>query len=205
MPGNCHRAFIFSSQIRRILRSYAGGLAQKPRLGGQDGASHRRVMKNVRGMCEKTYLSLSARTRRCSWTNCLKFRSVFVAGSRPLLTSAACLSVPTGRMRRHSGSAGRLGVTLPADGRTWRSDSKRSGSKQGGSKRGGPERGGTRDTPCGNHPSSSRAATMDSKAHSMSLRFPVSAAATSACPALNQWGRFKYPGGKSAIRACWTS
>jgi hypothetical protein len=39
-----------------------------------------------------------------------------------------------GRMRRHSGSAGRVGVKLPTDGRTWRSDSKRGGSKRGGSK-----------------------------------------------------------------------
>jgi hypothetical protein len=65
-----------------------------------------------------------------------------------------------GRMRCHSGSAGPLGVTLPIDGRIWRS-----GSKRGGSKRGGPERGGgTRETPCGNHPSSSRAASTASKA-----------------------------------------
>ena len=155
-----------------------------------------------------------------------------------------------GRMRRHSGSAGRLAVKLPTDGRTRRSDSKRGGSKRGGPERGGTREapcgshpsssraattaskalrrhsgstgglgvmlptdtrsldettergGGTRDTPCGNHPSSSRAATMDSKAHSMSFGFPVSAAVTNAFPAFNQWARLKNPEGKSAISAC---
>ena len=68
------------------------------------------------------------------------------------------------------------------------------------------ERGGViLDTPCGNHPSSSRAATIDSKTHSMSFGFPVSAAVTNAFPAVNQWARLKNPEGKSAISACWAS
>jgi len=153
-----------------------------------------------------------------------------------------------GRMRRHSGSAGRVAVKLPTDGRTRRSDSKRRSERGSGTQEapcgshpsssraattaskaprrhsgstGGlgvmlptdtrsldettERRGGTRDTPCGNHPSSSRAATIDSKAHSMSFGFPVSAAVTNAFPAFNQWARLKNPEGKSAIRACWTS
>ena len=65
--------------------------------------------------------------------------------------------------------------------------------------------GGTRDAPCGNHPSSSRAATIDSKAHSMSFGFPVSTAVTNAFPAFSQWARLKNPEGKSAISACWAS
>ncbi len=118
-------------------------------------------------------------------------------------------------MRRHSGAAGCFEVILPRGGSKNRSGLNRRGSKkQGGSERGRSERGGSgrgrseqgeRDTPCGSHPSSSRAATMASKAHSVSLDFPVSAAATSAFPALNQWARFKYPGGRSMIRACWAS
>lgn len=48
-----------------------------------------------------------------------------------------------------------------------------------------------------NHPSSSRAATIVSKAHWMSINLPVCDAVKSACPALNQWGRLKYPCGKS--------
>ena len=46
---------------------------------------------------------------------------------------------------------------------------------------------------------------MASKAHSMSLGFPVSAAVTDAFPAFNQWARLKNPEGKSAISACWAS
>ncbi len=46
---------------------------------------------------------------------------------------------------------------------------------------------------------------MDSKAHSMSFGFPVSAAVTNAFPAFNQWARLKNPEGKSAISACCAS
>ncbi len=46
---------------------------------------------------------------------------------------------------------------------------------------------------------------MDSKTHSMSFGFPVSAAVTNAFPAFNQWARLKNPEGKSAISACCAS
>ena len=123
------------------------------------------------------------KNKRYSRTNCSKS---FGPGLRPPLAccwpSPGCLSVPAGCVRRHSGSAGRLAVKLPTDGRTRRSTSKGGGSKRGRSKRGN----GTREAPCGNHSSSSRAATMDSKAHSMSFGFPVSAAVTRQALALNQ-------------------
>ena len=115
--------------------------------------------------------------------------------------SVACPFVPTGCMRRHIGSAGRVGAKLPTDARMMDAIIARSGSTQSGSERGT----GIREAPCGNHPSSSRAATMDSKAHSTSFGFPVSAAVTNAFPAFNQWARLKNPEGKSAISACWAS
>src|SRR5208282_1882080 len=100
-------------------------------------------------------------------------------------------------LRRHCGSPGDLGVMLPTDTRSLDETSLDETSLDETTEQGS----GTRDAPCGNHPSSSRAATMASKAHSMSLDFPVSAAVTRAFPALNQWARFKYPLGSSSISA----
>ncbi len=87
---------------------------------GPGGASHRCLTKKqLAGMCEKLHPSLPGRTKKCSRTNCSKS-----FGPRLRLALACCSPsaafpfVPTGCMRRHSGSAARLGVILPTDART---------------------------------------------------------------------------------------
>ena len=93
-------------------------------------------MKNVAGICEKTYLSLLTRIKKIRPTN---YSKSFGPGLGLALArcwpSAARLSVPIGRMRRHSGSAGRLGVLLPTDTRTLEGTTNRGGSERGGSER----------------------------------------------------------------------